>query len=106
MSEKTITRKSTERRKGKTDWAGVRAVSQKGLERSIASDPDSDVAGLDWTQARLAMPQRKESIHLRLDPEVLAWYRLQGQGYLTRMNAVLRAYMDAHRPVRRSPRER
>jgi uncharacterized protein (DUF4415 family) len=97
MSEKIITRNSKERRKGKTNWAGVRAVSEKGLERSIASDPDSNVAGLDWTQARLVMPQRKESVHLRLDPDLLAWYRLQGRGHLTRMNAVLRAYMDAHR---------
>jgi uncharacterized protein (DUF4415 family) len=97
MSEKIITRNSKARRKGKTDWARVRAVSEKELQRSIASDPDSDVAGLDWTQARLVMPQSKESIHLRLDPDVLAWYRLQGQGHLTRMNAVLRAYMDAHR---------
>ena len=43
------------------------------------------------------MPQRKQSIHLRLDPDLLVWYRKQGRGYLTRMNAVLRAYMDAHR---------
>jgi uncharacterized protein (DUF4415 family) len=97
MSEKITTRHSKERRKGKTDWARVLAVSEKELERSIASDRDSDVAGLDWTQARLSMPQRKESVHLRLDPDVLAWYRQQGQGYLTRMNAILRAYMDAHR---------
>lgn len=43
------------------------------------------------------MPQRKESIHLRIDPDVLTWFRQKGDGYLTRMNAVLRAYMDAHR---------
>jgi hypothetical protein len=52
MGEKIATRHSKERRKGKTDWARVLVVSEKELERSITSDPDSDVAGLDWTQAR------------------------------------------------------
>jgi uncharacterized protein (DUF4415 family) len=93
------------RRKGKTDWkraeanvkSHVKATSAKSLERAIAADPDADIPNPDWTRARLVMPQRKKSIHLRLDPDLLAWYRQQGQGYLTRMNAVLRAYMDAHR---------
>ena len=84
-------------RKGETDWARVDAITEEELERAIASDPDSDVPGVDWTTARLVMPQRKESVHLRLDPDVLAWYRQQGQGHLTRMNPVLRAYLDAHR---------
>ena len=96
MSEKITRRRLSARRKGDTDWNRVDAKGDKALDRAIASDPDTDVRGADWTRARLVMPRRKESIHLRLDPDVLAWYRQQGQGYLTRMNAVLRAYMDAH----------
>ncbi len=38
---------------------------------------------------------RKSAISLRVDPEVLAWFKAQGPGYQTRMNAVLRAYKDA-----------
>jgi uncharacterized protein (DUF4415 family) len=47
--------------------------------------------------ARKGLPQsgRKAAISLRLDEEVLEWFRTQGPGYQTRMNAVLRAYMDA-----------
>lgn len=47
--------------------------------------------------ARKGLPKaaRKAAISLRLDPEVLDWFRTQGPGYQTRMNAVLRAYMDA-----------
>jgi uncharacterized protein (DUF4415 family) len=47
--------------------------------------------------ARKGLPQssRKAAISLRLDDEVLNWFRTQGPGYQTRMNAVLRAYMDA-----------
>ena len=98
MSGKITTRRSKERQTGKTDWARVRAVTQRELERLIAKDPDADVPHPDWTRARLVLPQRKESVHLRIDPDVLAWFRQQGQGYLTRMNAVLRSYMEAHRP--------
>ena len=94
MSEKIIKRSLAGKRKGKTDWARVDALTEKELERSIAADADADVA-VDWAKARLVMPQRKESVHLRIDPDVLAWFKQQGRGYLTRMNAVLRAYMDA-----------
>ena len=39
--------------------------------------------------------ERKEQIALRLDADVLAWYRALGNGWQTRMNAVLKAYRDA-----------
>lgn len=47
--------------------------------------------------ARKGLPRtrRKSAISLRLDPEVLDWFRTQGPGYQTRMNAVLKAYMEA-----------
>lgn len=47
--------------------------------------------------ARKGLPQsgRKEAISLRLDHDVLDWFKTQGPGYQTRMNSVLRAYMDA-----------
>ena len=50
--------------------------------------------------ARQGLPQsgRKAAISLRIDPEVLDWFRTQGPGYQTRMNAVLRAYMEASAP--------
>ncbi len=97
MSGKITKRRSGDQQKGKTDWARVDAVSEAELEGNIAADPDAAIPDPDWTRARLVMPQRKESVHLRIDPDVLAWFRQQGQGYLTRMNGVLRAYMDAHR---------
>jgi uncharacterized protein (DUF4415 family) len=96
MSEKITKRSSASKRKGRTDWNRVDALSDADIERSISADADSDLP-LDWTKAQLVLPRRKESVHLRVDPDVLAWFRQQGQGYLTRMNAVLRAYMDAHR---------
>lgn len=57
----------------------------------------SDVARVVRRIARTGLPQsgRKSAISLRVDPEVLDWFRIQGPGYQTRMNTVLRAYMDA-----------
>jgi uncharacterized protein (DUF4415 family) len=42
-------------------------------------------------------PDRKTLVSLRLDPDVLVWFKRQGKGYQTRINAVLRAYVKAHR---------
>ena len=60
----------------------------------------SDVAKVVRRIACKGLPQsgRKTAISLRLDDEVLDWFRTQGPGYQTRMNAVLRAYMDAAQP--------
>jgi uncharacterized protein (DUF4415 family) len=96
MNGKTTKRSLNNRRKGSTDWARIDALTEKQIEHSISADPDSDIS-VDWKKARIVMPRRKESVHLRVDPDVLDWFRQQGQGHLTRMNAVLRAYVDAQR---------
>jgi len=44
----------------------------------------------------LPVPPRKTQIALRIDKDVLAWFKAQGKGYQTRINALLRAYMEAH----------
>ncbi|SRR6266404_7963631 len=43
----------------------------------------------------------KTLLSLRVDSDVVAWFRAQGRGYQSQMNALLRAYMDAHRQGRR-----
>jgi uncharacterized protein (DUF4415 family) len=56
-----------------------------------------DILPLDerfFANARLRMPKRKESITIRLDPDILVWFKSLGKGYQTRINAVLRAYME------------
>jgi uncharacterized protein (DUF4415 family) len=42
------------------------------------------------------MPHTKKAVSIRLDEDVLTWFKSQGRGYQTRMNAVLRMYMRAH----------
>ena len=100
MKEKITRRRLGDIREDLTDWKRVDAMTEEELERAIAADPDADIPNPDWTKARIVLPQRKQSVHLRVDPDVLAWFRQQGRGYLTRMNAVLRTYYEAHRKSR------
>ena len=44
------------------------------------------------------MPQTKKGVYLRLDQDVLEWLKAQGPGYQTRINTILRAYMETHQP--------
>ncbi len=60
----------------------------------------SDIPELDdafWKRARVVLPQPKKAISLRLDDEVLRWYRARGKGYQSLMNAVLKSYAEAAR---------
>jgi uncharacterized protein (DUF4415 family) len=84
----------------RTDWDRVRAMTDAEVEAAAASDPDA--LPLDagfWQSARVVFPRqiRKRHTGMRIDEDVLAWFRAQGPGYQTRMNAVLRAYVEAHR---------
>ncbi|WP_333816670.1 BrnA antitoxin family protein [Tabrizicola sp.] len=53
----------------------------------------------DWTDAVMPEQTRKKLISLRVDPEVLDFFKAQGPGYQTRMNAVLTAYMQVKKEM-------
>jgi uncharacterized protein (DUF4415 family) len=80
-----------------TDWARIDAMTEEDIEAAIASDPDEAGLEWDWDNAVLVIPiqEAKKHISLRLDPKVLRFFKSQGPGYQTRINAVLRAYVDA-----------
>jgi uncharacterized protein (DUF4415 family) len=76
----------------------LRAERAQGKTSTRVDAPGHSVDEDFWRNARVVMPPPgKASVHLRLDSDVLAWFRAQGRGHLTRMNAVLRSYMDAHK---------
>lgn len=88
------------RGESKTDWARVDATTQEELEAAIASDPDE--ADIEWDPDSVmagfpASPKSKMPISIRLDPDVLDFFRREGRGYQTKINAVLRQYMEAMR---------
>ena len=82
-----------ERGEDRTNWAKVDAMSEEEIEAAIASDPDEAGIEWDWDSEKLVMPEPKEHVNLRLDADVLRFFKKQGKGYQTRINAVLRSYM-------------
>ena len=81
----------------RTDWAKIHATSEAELEASILADPDDIHVELDWTKAVRGIPLPKEHINLRVDHDVMQWFRSNGKGYQTLMNNVLRAYVESRR---------
>ena len=76
------------KQKSRTDWDRLR---RKG---DYEGAPEIDV---DWSKAEVVTPEPKKLISLRLDADIVEFFRSQGKGYQTRMNAVLRSYMEAQR---------
>jgi uncharacterized protein (DUF4415 family) len=68
--------------------------------RRSGSAPASRSKRTDWVNLKVAWPQPKQAISLRIDQDILAWFRDRGPGYQTRMNAVLRAFVDAQQGKR------
>ena len=60
------------------------------------SDPDDAMEEIDWATTELPMPRRKAHASLRLDADMLDWFKAQGRGYQTKINAVLRSYFQQH----------
>ena len=92
------------RRRGesRTDWARVDAMTEAELEASIAADPDDLHETPEWNEAVLGLPPRKAHINIRIDADVLAWFRQTGRGYQTRINNVLRAFVESRKHTTRS----
>ena len=71
-------------------------MSDAQIRRGIASEPDVRATDEEfWKDAKVVWPTRKTVVTMRLDADLLAWFRQQ-RGYQTRINAILRAYMKAH----------
>jgi uncharacterized protein (DUF4415 family) len=76
-----------------SDWDRIDRMGDEDIDTS-------DIPPLDasfFQEAQLRMPRAKPPITIRLDPDVLDWFKEQGKGYQTRINAVLRMYMEAQK---------
>lgn len=83
--------------KTRTDWKRVRSLSDREIRNAIEKDPEARPTDAKfWKKARVVLPQPKQAITIRLDADLLTWLRRQ-KGYQTRINAVLRTYMDAQK---------
>jgi uncharacterized protein (DUF4415 family) len=73
-------------------------MRDRGEDKTSPDAPEAESLGADfWMSARVVIPAGKTSVHLRLDSDVVEWFKANGKGHLTRMNAVLRAYVDAQK---------
>jgi uncharacterized protein (DUF4415 family) len=97
-NERIVRRKWGERRKGKTDWAAVDALTDEAIAEAVRNDPDAVPLDVDWSEAVLVIPPKKKAISIRVDEDVLDFFKQQGTGYQRRINAVLRSYMEQKKP--------
>ena len=70
--------------------------------RGEVSSPRSDTPALDmpdgfWDEATPQAPKTKQQVNMRVDPDILVFFKAEGRGHLTRMHAVLRSYVDAQK---------
>jgi len=80
---------------GSTDWNKLHSMSDAALRQAIDDDPDAHPTDTAfWQDAKVVLPSRKAVVTMRLDADLLEWFRRQ-RGYQTRINAILRTYMKA-----------
>ena len=85
MKERNSTRES------RTNWHKLASMADGAIDVSDAPELDAEF----FREAKLRLPRGKQSVSLRLDSDVLDWFKRQGKGYQTTINAVLRAYVRA-----------
>ena len=86
-------KKPTTKKRSWTNWAGIDGLKNKDLD--FSDIPEQGKAF--FKRAILRLPEPKTAVTIRLDRQVLNWFKAKGPGYQTRINALLRAYMEAHK---------
>lgn len=90
------TGKTLRTKKPVTDWEALRNMNAAEIRAGIDSDPDARATDGDfWADSEVVMPKPKQVVTMRLDSDLLDWFRKEN-GYQTRINAILRAYMKAN----------
>lgn len=85
-------------RKDETDWARLDALTEDDIKAAMADDPDwVGFEEIDWSTIEVKPFRPKQPISIRLDPDVLDYFKAEGPGYQGRINTVLRHYMATKR---------
>jgi len=90
-------KRQTTSRKSRTDWKRVDALPDNKIDFSDTPELTPEMFARAVVRRGLKPAARKKQLTIRVDSDVLEWYRRQGSGYQTRINALLRAYMHEHR---------
>jgi uncharacterized protein (DUF4415 family) len=90
-------KKKATSKKSQTDWKRVKAMTDKDIDLSDNPELTPEMFARAVVRRGLKPVLRKHQITLRIDGDVLEWFKKQGQGYQTLINSLLRAYMEAHK---------
>jgi uncharacterized protein (DUF4415 family) len=87
-------RSMTVRGESRSDWSRAGAMTSSDTEAAIATDADEADIAVDWLAASVTLPEPKAVLNMRVDRDVLDFFRKQGKGYQSRINAVLRSFVE------------
>lgn len=102
MSKERITRRSLDSPRRKVDWSRSDAMTDADIQAGIDADPDAaPIIDEHWlAKARLVEPDTKVPVTIRLDRDVVNFFKDYGKGYQTRINKILRVFMEHEREGR------
>jgi len=86
-------KKPTTQKRSRTNWGKIEALKDREIDFSDIPEQGKTF----FKRAVLRLPEAKTAVTIRLDRQVLDWFKAKGPGYQTRINALLRAYMEAHK---------
>ncbi|TFI54992.1 hypothetical protein BLD44_006445 [Mastigocladus laminosus UU774] len=84
-------------RKSQTDWQRFDAMNDEDIDLSDCPEVTPEQFAKAVVRRGLPTTKNKEQVTLRIDSDVLEWFKSQGRGYQTQINTLLRAYMEAHK---------
>ena len=77
-----------------SNWKKAAGMTKAEIEASITADPDETDMAVDWDNATVDLPQPKAVLNMRIDKDLLEYFRKTGKGYQSRINAILRSYVE------------
>ena len=80
-----------DRGESQSDFAAVSKLTNDEIKRQAANDPEE--RDWDWANASLELPKPKVGIHIKLDADIIEFFKREGSGYQTRINAALKAFV-------------
>jgi uncharacterized protein (DUF4415 family) len=83
-----------DRGESRSDWQAAERLSQAEVDR-LAEEDDGPLPDGWESTVEIGVPEPATPVHIRLDPRVLRWFKAHGPGYQTRINAVLRSFVQA-----------
>ncbi|MCG2786128.1 MAG: BrnA antitoxin family protein [Anaerolineae bacterium] len=95
--------KSTISNKSQTDWERLDAMNDENIDLSDIPELTPEMFAQAVIKHGLKDKENKAQLTIRVDQDVLTWFKLQGRGYQTRINSLLRAYMEANTSHKKPP---